>query len=162
MNARMVDSSMSPMARLLLAHEQATGHRERRSGSSVRITCVLCGTKAYKGSATEAPNGSLLAHFFCGHTVQENLAAMGMQMSDLFQRRDLRTLTPAERHQLRQASMVSRTQAAVTVLGKEANVLLIAANKLAGGESLTGNELTRMRVAALRVFDAQEVLSNAR
>jgi hypothetical protein len=149
---------MNPLARLLLAHEQTTGHRERRSSNGVRITCAVCGGNSYKGAVAEAANGSLLAHFFCGHTVQENLAAMGLQMADLFQRRDLRTLSDSERRQLHQSLVVSKAQAAMTVLSKEANVLLIAANKLSDGEPLTPDELTRMRVAALKVFDAQEVL----
>lgn len=147
------------MARLLLAHEQSTGHRERRSGNATRITCAACGTNTYKVAVTEAANGSVLLHAFCGHSPNEVLGAMGLQVADLFQRRDLRTMSQVERHQLRQASMVSRTQAATTVLGHEAHVLLVAANKLGDGESLTEDELTRMRVAALKVFDAQEVLS---
>jgi hypothetical protein len=162
MNARLVDSTLSPMQRLLLAHEQATGHRERRSGNSTRITCAACATNTYKVAVTEASNGSVLLHAFCGHTPHEVLGAMGLQIGDLFQRRDLRTMSPAERHQLRQASLASRTQAAVTVLGHEAHVMLEAANKLGDGYPLTEDEQTRMRVAALKVWDCIEVFSYAR
>ncbi len=129
-------------------------HRQRNP----RITCAACATNTYKVAVTEASNGSVLLHAFCGHTPHEVLGALGLQIGDLFQRRDIRTMTPAERHQLRQASMVSRTQAAVTVLGHEAHVLLQAANKLGDGETLTEDELTRMRVAALKVFAVQGVL----
>lgn len=162
MNARLVDSSLSPMQRLLQAHEQTTGHRERRSGKSIRTTCAACGTNTYKVAVTEAANGSVLLHAFCGHTPHEVLGAMGLQVADLFHRRDIRTMSPAERHQLRQASMVSRVQAATTVLGFEAHVLLQAANKLGDGDAMTEDEQTRMRVAALKVFDCIEVFSNAR
>ena len=158
MNARLTNSGFSPMQRLLLAHEQTTGHRERRSGNATRITCAACGTSTYKVAVTEAANSSVLMHAFCGHTPNEVLGAMGLQVADLFHRRDLRTMSPAERHQLRQSSMVSRVQAATTVLGFEAHVLLQAASKMGDGDLLDDAELTRMRVAALKVFDAQAVL----
>lgn len=161
MNARLVDSTLSPMQRLLLAHEQTTGHRERRSGNASRITCAACATNTYKVAVTEAANSSVLMHAFCGHTAHEVLGAMGLQIGDLFQRRDLRTMSPAEKHQLRQASMVSKVQAATTVLGHEAHILLQAANKLGDGDSLNEDEQTRVRVAALKVFDCIEVFSNA-
>lgn len=162
MNARLVESTLSPMQRLLLAHEQGTGHRERRSGNATRITCAACATTTYKVAVTEASNGSVLLHAFCGHTPHEVLGAMGLQLFDLFQRRDLRTMSPAERHQLRQVSMVSKVQAATTVLGHEAHVLLGAAIKLGDGDALTEDEQTRMRVAALKIFDVLEVISNGR
>lgn len=162
MNARLVDSSLSPLARLLLAHEQATGHRERRSGNSTRITCAACATNTYKVAVTEASNGSVLLHAFCGHAPNEVLGAMGLQVADLFQRRDLRTMSPAERHQLRQASMVSKVQAATNVLSFEAHILLQAACKLGDGEALTEDEQTRVRVAALKVNDCIEAFRYAR
>ena len=162
MNARMVDSTFSPMQLLLLAHEQTTGHRDRRSGNATRITCAACATNTYKVAVTEASNGSVLLHAFCGHTPHEVLGAMGLQISALFTHKDIRTLGPAERHQLRQASMVSKVQAATTVLGFEAHVLLQAASKLGDGDALTEDEQTRMRVAALKVWDCIEAFSNAR
>lgn len=107
---------------------------------------------------TEFPNGSLGVHAFCGHPTHEVLGAMGLQMADLFQRRDLRAMTPAERSQLRQAALLPRWRAAVEALQHEATILLIAANKLSDGLPLDDEELTRMRVAAMKVFDAGEVL----
>jgi hypothetical protein len=160
-NARPMPSSLSPLDRLLYAHEHATGHRERRSGNSVRITCAACGSNAYKVAATEAANGSALLHAFCGHTPHEVLAPLGLTVSDLFQRRDLRTMTPAERSQMRQASLVTRWRAALELLNHEATVLLIAAGKMADGDLLDDEELKRMRVAAVKIRDGSEVL-NAR
>jgi hypothetical protein len=158
MNARPVHHAASPLQLLLQAHEQATGHRERRTGNATRITCAACGTHSYKVSVTEASNGSVLLHAFCGHHPHEVLGAMGLQMADLFQRRDLRTFTPAERSQTRQAALLPRWRAALEVLQHEVTVLLIAANKLGDGEALDDAERTRLGVAALKVFDAGEVL----
>ena len=155
-------TNASPLQLLLSAHERATGHRERKTGSGCRITCAACGTATYKVSVTEFPNGSLGVNAFCGCAPHEVLSAMGLQMGDLFVRRELRTMTPAERSQLRQAALLPRWRAALEVLSHEATVLLIAANKMGDGELLDDAELTRVRVACLRIFDAQEVLTNAR
>ncbi|MGA0587260.1 hypothetical protein ACO2Q2_09055 [Dyella sp. KRB-257] len=151
--------NVRPIERFLSAHEAATGHHAQRTSKGARITCAVCGTKSYKGAATEGDNGTVLLHFFCGHSVQENLHVIGLEMGDLFVRRDLRTMTPIERSQLRQAAMLPRWRAALEVLTHEAAVVLIAANKMGDGEALDDDELTRMRVAALKVFDCGEVLN---
>ncbi|MCW0202852.1 MAG: hypothetical protein OJI74_13385 [Rhodanobacter thiooxydans] len=54
--------------------------------------------------------------------------------------------------------MLPRWRAALDVLVTEASVVLIGANQLGDGQPLEDADLTRLRVAALRIFDAQEVL----
>lgn len=161
MNRPVAHLSASPLELILRAHESVTGQRERRSGKSFRISCAACGTASPKVSITEAANGSILLHAFCGHSPQQVLEALGLTLASLFPLRDLRTMTPAERSQLRQLSLVTRWRAAIEVLRHEAWVLLVAANKLGDGEELTQEERARVRTAALKVFDAEEVL-NAR
>ena len=151
-------STGSPFERLLSAHQSATGYREQRTGKGARITCAACGTKAYKVSIAEAADGTVLLHAFCGHAPHEVLSAIGLTVSALFVRRDLRTMTPTERSQLRQAALLPRWRAAMEVLVTEASVVLIGANQLGDGEALDADGLTRLRVAALRIFDAREVL----
>lgn len=150
-----------PYDRLLEAHQRITGCEARGSGRHVRITCPACGTGTLKVSVSRADNGSVLLHAFCGHTPAEVMSALGLTLSDLFPLRDLRTLTPDQRRELRQQSQVSRWHAALNVLRQETTVTLIAANQLEDNQPLTDADLTRLRVAALRIFDAQEVL-NAR
>ncbi len=131
------------------------------TGNGWRARCPNCGGKGHKLAIVEGDNGTLLVTCFSCHDTGAVLAAVGLQMGDLFQRRHYRNMTPAERSQLRQAALIPRWRAALEVLSREATVLLIAANKLGDGDQLDDAELTRMRVAALKLFDAQEVL-NAR
>ncbi len=133
-----------------------------KTGGGYRACCPSCGGKSRKLSITEGDNGTLLMTCFSCHDTSAVLAAVGMVMGDLFVKRDLRTMTPADRHRLRQAALIPRWKASLEVLHHEATVLLIAANKLGDGDALTIDELTRMRVSALRVFDCGEVLNNGR
>jgi len=128
------------------------------TGKGWRAMCPACGGKSRKLSVAEGDNGTLLVTCFSCHDTPAVLSAVGLQMGDLFQRRDLRTMTPGERSQLRQSALLPRWRVAVEVLSHEATVLLIAASKLGDGGSLDDAELTRMRMAALNVFDAKEVL----
>jgi hypothetical protein len=96
---------------------------------------------------------------FSGHSTHDVLAAIGLTISDLFVRRDFRTMTPAERGQMRQSALIPRWRSALEVLSHEATVLLIAAAKLSDGAALDDGELTRMRVAALKVLDCGEILN---
>lgn len=129
-----------------------------KTGCGWRARCPAHGSKAASVSIAQGANGTVLVNAFCGCTAHDVLTAIGLTVGDLFPRRDLRTMTPAERSQLRQAALLPRWRAAMEALQHEATVLLIAANKLGDGLPLDDSEQTRMRVAALQVFDAGEVL----
>ncbi|KQZ77754.1 hypothetical protein ASD55_07805 [Rhodanobacter sp. Root561] len=129
-----------------------------KTGKGWRARCPAHGGKSASLAITEADNGTLLVHCFAGCQVHDVLGAVGLQVGDLFARKDLRSMSPAERSQLRQAAMLPRWRAALSVLVTEASVVLIGANQLDAGEPLDDTDLTRLRVAALRIFDAQEVL----
>lgn len=132
------------------------------TGRGWRSYCPNCGGTSRKLSMAQGDNGTLLITCFCCHDTPAVLAALNLQMGDLFQRRDLPSMTPAERSQLRQAAMLSRWRAANEVLVAEANVVLIAANQLGDGVPLDVSAMARLRLAALRIFDTREVLSNGR
>jgi len=123
-----------------------------------RARCPTHGGKSASLAITEGDNGTLLLHCFAGCPVHDVLAAVGLQVGDLFVRRDLHSMTPAERSQIRQAALLPRWKAALEVLVTEANVVLIGASQLGDGTPLDDSDTTRLRVAALRIFDAQEVL----
>jgi hypothetical protein len=149
-------TSIDPLHRLLPRLEGVI-----KTGGGYRARCPAHDGKSASLSIAQGDTGTLLVHCFTGCAVHDVLAAVGLWVGDLFPTRDLRMMTPAERSQIRQAALVPRWRAALEVLSHEATVLLIAANKLGDGDTLTDDELTRMRVAALKVFDAGEVL-NAR
>lgn len=155
-NSTTANLTADPFERLLGRLEGVQRH-----GKGCRALCPACGGKSRKLSVTQGDDGRVLLHDFGGCSPHDVLAAVGLTVSDLFVRRDLRTMTPSERSQLRQAAMIPRWRAALEVLTHEATVTLIAANRLADGHSLEPDELLRMQAAALRIFDAGEVL-NAR
>jgi len=129
------------------------------TGKGWRARCPAHGGKSASLAITEGDNGTLLLHCFAGCQVHDVLAAVGLQVGDLFVRKDLRSMTPSERSQLRQAALLPRWRTALDVLVTEASVVLIGACQLGDGAPLDDADRTRLRVAALRIFDAQEVLS---
>jgi len=129
-----------------------------KTGKGWRARCPAHGGKSASLSIAEADNGTLLLHCFAGCEVHDVLAAVGLEVGDLFQRRDLKSMTPAERSQFRQAALLPKWRAALDVLSLESELLLIAANQLADNIPLNDADLTRVRVACLRIFDAGEVL----
>ena len=131
------------------------------TGKGWRAYCPAHGGKSASLAISEGENGTLLLHCFAGCQVHDVLAAVGLQVGDLFVRKDLRSMSPAERSQLRQSALLPRWRAALEVLVTEASVVLIGASQLGDGAPLDATDMTRLRVAALRIFDAQEVL-NAR
>lgn len=133
-----------------------------KTGKGWRARCPHCGGKGHKVAIAEGDNGTLLVTCFSCHDTAAVLAAVGLQVGDLFARKDLRSMSPANRSQLRQAALLPRWRAATEVLSHEATVLLIAANKMGDGEPLDEADLTRLRVAALKVFDVVEVLRHDR
>lgn len=130
-----------------------------KTGSGWRARCPAHGSRSASISIAQGDNGTVLLNPFCGCSTHDVLATVGLTVGDLFTRRDFRTMTPAERSQLRQAAALPRWRAALGVLTHEAHVVLIAANKLGDGEALDADEMTRLRVAALKVFDCSEVLN---
>lgn len=132
------------------------------TGKGWRSRCPAHGGKSTSLAITEGDNGTLLVHCFAGCQVYDVLAAVGLQMGDLFVRKDLHSMTPSERRQLRQATLLPRWRAALDVLANEATVLLIAACQLGDGAPLNDTDLSRLRLAAIRVFDAVEVLNHDR
>jgi hypothetical protein len=132
-----------------------------KTGKGWRARCPVHGGKSASLSIAEGDNGTLLLHCFAGCAVHDVLVAVGLEVGDLFPRRDLKSMSRAERSQFQQASLLPRWRAALEVLNTEANVVLIAAGQLADNHPLKDADLTRARVACLRIFDAREVL-NAR
>ncbi len=74
-------------------------------------------------------------------------------------RRDLRSMTPGQRSAMKQAARIPQWRAALDALAHEALVTLIAANRLSDGRELSAEDRQRLSVAALRIFDAREVLA---
>ena len=143
----------TPLQRLEQAHERTTGHATRRG----RITCPVCASETYKVAISEAANGSVLLHAFCGHSAAEVLDAMGLTLADLFPER-IRDLSPEGRRAAQQAFKQTAWAAALGVVGREAKVISIAAHDLAAGLVLNATDADRLALAIGRIDDAREVL----
>ncbi|MBD8873846.1 DNA primase [Rhodanobacter sp. DHB23] len=129
-----------------------------KTGNGWRARCPAHGSKSASLSIAQGDNGTLLLHCFAGCEVHDVLAAVGLEVGDLFVRRDFKTMTPVERSQFLQAALLPKWRAALDVLIHEANVLQIAASRMGDGFALDDEELHRLRISALNIFDAKEVL----
>lgn len=130
----------------------------QNAGKGWRTRCPAHGGRSRSLSITPTDSGSLLVHCFAGCSVHDVLGAVGLKIGDLFPLRDLRSLSPEQRREIRRAAAVPKWAAALDVLCLEASVLLMAATQLDEGRALHPDDLERLRVSALRIFDAQEVL----
>ena len=92
----------------------------------------------------ELPDGRVLIHDFGGDGVDELLAAIGLNVSDLFPR------SMAGSPPLRKRGLLSAGQA-LGVLEFEAALVRLAAQNLANGHALTEADRERLNVAAARI-----------
>lgn len=128
------------------------------AGKGYRALCPSCGGESRKVSIAKADNGTVLLHAFCGCSPAEVVGAVGLTLADLFPRR-LADLSPLARAQARAAMRESGWAAALTVLAREATVVLIAARMIAKGTALTDADDTRLAVAVDRIDGARQVLA---
>lgn len=133
--------------------------RVHKSGpASWRADCPNGHTKARGSLAiTEGSDGVLLLHCFACADVHGILSAIGLEVRDLFPER-IKDTSPEGRRQARQIFRQSCSDAALTVLGREATVVSIAAHDLCEGNALTVEDHNRLLLAMSRIDGAREVL----
>lgn len=106
--------------------------------------------KRASGSARELDDGRLLIHDFGGDSVAEILAAVGLEMSDLF----------PEGHENGQGRSERRpfpASDALRCVAFESLVCVAAANDLAAGKTLSQTDRERLLLAAERLNSAAKV-----
>lgn len=104
-------------------------------------------------------NGAVILHDFGGCTPLAVVHALGLQMSDLFPKRESKDMTPAERRQLRQQAKQSQWAAALNVLSLEARIVAVAADQIAQAEPLNDSDRDRLGLALERITGARLVLN---
>lgn len=109
-------------------------------------------------SVTVADDGRLLLHCFACGDVRGILAAVGLELGDLFPER-IRDPSPEARQHARDAFKRSAWSAALRVLSREATVVGCAAAMLRQGDALTADDDARLIVAMQRIDDARAVLA---
>jgi hypothetical protein len=130
----------------------------RRSGAGWRADCPNGHAKARGSLAiTEAEDGRVLLHCFACSDVHGILSAVGLELADLFPER-IKDPSPEARQRAREAFRRSSWDAALTVLGREATVVSIAAHDLCEGNTLTPEDHDRLLLATSRIDGVREVL----
>lgn len=119
----------------------------RRSGRGWIAKCPAHADRSPSLSIAEGDEGRTLVRCFAGCDVTDVLAALGLDLKDLFPER-VRDLSPLGRTQRREALRVSDVTAASAVLALESLVVLIAANDTAQGKALDDVDRTRLAQAA--------------
>ncbi|SHM18716.1 hypothetical protein [Rhodanobacter sp. OK091] len=128
-----------------------------KTGRGWRSRCPAHDGKSASLAITEGDNGTLLLHCFAGCQVHDVLAAVGLQVGDLFPER-IRDTTPEGRRAAQQAFKQTAWGAALGVVSREAKVISIAAHDLAAGLVLNDTDADRLALAIDRIDTAREVL----
>lgn len=154
------NTTIDPISTLLHALESTTGRTPSRAGKGYRSRCPSCGGRSEKVSITEATNGAVLLHAFCGCEPAAVLGACGLTLGNLFPAR-LDDLSPESRRAARQAMRESSWRSALGVAEHEATVVLIASAELLAGRPLSTDDHERVAQAVERLTGAREVMRGA-
>lgn len=117
-------------------YARCPGHEDKRPSLSIR----------------ELEDGTVLLHDFAGCTATDILAAVGMELSDLFPYRgaDRGPCRPNHWHAAREA---------LRVLHDEVMIILIASEDLAAGKSLNDADRERLLISVERIREAHRVIA---
>ena len=97
--------------------------------------------------------GQALVHCFAGCHPVDVLAAIGLELRDLYPQQS-QDASPMARLERREAWQAANVGAAAAVLAHEAAVVAIAAQEVAQGEVLFAEDRDRLQVAVTRIDDA--------
>jgi hypothetical protein len=130
----------------------------RRYGTGWRANCPN-GHAKVRGSLsiTEGDDGRVLATCFACHDTQGILAALGLEMADLFPER-IKDPSPEARKVTYEAFKRNAWAAALGVIGREAKVASIAGADMIAGRTLNEADHCRLMLAVERIDRAREVL----
>lgn len=135
--------------------------RVRKCGRGHIACCPAHEDRSASLSITGGEDGRVLLHCFAGCGAADIVAALGLEIGDLFIRRPTANMTHAERSALRERGRQAQWKAALAVLDLEATVIQIAAGQVLKNEPLNAEDFERVVLASNRITDARSVL-NAR
>lgn len=130
----------------------------RKYGTGWRADCPNGHDRARGSlSITEADTGAVLMRCFACHDTRGILAAMGLELADLFPER-IKDPSPEARKAAHEAFKRNGWAAALGVLAREATVVEIAAHDLTDNKTLNEVDHARLLLACERIHGAREVL----
>ncbi len=127
---------------------------KQRQPSQWSACCPAHPDKGPSLSVRETPEGAVLIHCFAGCSVEAVVAALGLEMSDLFPPRQLSGNEPKRISRLLTAGQ------ALELLDQEAMLVAVAAANVLHGEVLNQIDLTRILQAAGRIHWLREKTSS--
>lgn len=132
--------------------------RVRKFGAGWRADCPVGHTSRGALSIAVADPGHVILHCFACGEIGPVLAALNLQVADLFPRRDIANLPPIERARIRELAGLAQWRAALGVLATEATVVEVAAEMIGRGDPLAPVDIDRVHAASQRIHGAREVL----
>ena len=129
-----------------------------KSGSGWRARCPAHDGKSTSLAITEGDNGAVLVHCFAGCAVHDVLAAVGLELADLFPER-IKDTSPETRRAARESFKRCGWTAALGVLARESAVIEVAGHDLAAGKALSATDHDRLLVACDRIHGARGMLT---
>lgn len=143
---------------LLLARLESSGMKLRKSGKGWMCKCPAHQDRSASLSLGEGRDGRVLLRCFAGCEVSAVVAALGLELTDLFPPRPADT-SPEGKNARRESWQAIGWGAALNVLAREATVVGIVAKSLQRDEPLSEEDSQRLGVAIDRIEGAREVLT---
>ncbi len=103
-------------------------------------------------------DGRTLIHCFAGCKSADVLAAVGLELADLFEKRDYKNLTYQQKSAIRETRRLPDWKAALNVMAHEGMVLRIAAACMREGKQPSDDLHSRLELAHNRITDAMGAL----
>ena len=131
----------------------------RRYGDGWRATCPAHGSGRNTALSIDlGDDGRVLVHCFAECPAHEVLAAVGLELADLFPERLSHHLPPQKRREIHARMQLARWAAALDVLTHEARVVALAGDQIAHGEPLSDADWWRLTEALDRIEQGRGVL----
>jgi hypothetical protein len=143
-----------PVERLLSRLEKV-----RKSGHGWTARCPAHEDRTASLSVTTGDDGRALLHCFAGCGAADIVAALGLEIGDLFVRKPTKDMSFAERAALREHGRQAQWKAALNVVGFETKIVVIAGRTIKSGKTLDDEDEKRLDEALERIDGAREVLN---
>jgi exonuclease VII small subunit len=131
----------------------------RRSGPGWRANCPIGHKSRGTLAIAEADTGGVLLHCHAGCAAADIVAAVGLELSDLYPPRERIEQSAADRRENRERLALAGLRAAAELLAVEGHVLDDALRMQARGETLSAEDAERLRTARKRIAGACAALA---
>jgi hypothetical protein len=131
--------------------------RVRKCGNGFIARCPAHEDRSASLSVATGNDGRALTHCFAGCSAADVVAAIGLQLADLYPER-IAPQTPDARQERREFAQMANWRAALNVLNFEALLIESASQYLIHTGPLTQQDHERLILASQRVTDAKAVL----